>query len=35
VFVGGKRPCLVKQFVDKRGLAVIDVGDDREVTYGA
>ena len=31
VLVGGEGPRLLQQLVDQRGLAVVDVGDDREV----
>ncbi len=31
VLIGGKCPCLDQQLVDQRGLAVVDVGDDRDV----
>ncbi|MNC87941.1 hypothetical protein D3C83_37180 [compost metagenome] len=35
VLVRGEGAGLAQQLVDQRGLAVVDVGDDRDVAYGA
>ena len=35
VLVRGERAGLAQELVDERGLAVVDVGDDGNVTYGA
>jgi len=35
VLVRGKGARLLQQFVDQRGLAVVDVGDDGDVAQGA
>ena len=34
VLVGREGACLLQQLIDKRGLAVVDVGDDGDVAYG-
>ena len=35
VLMRGECPGLAQELVDQRGFAVVDVGDDRDVAYGA